>query len=193
MEEIKKTNQSTVVEDYIKHLAALGVYLDTTQYDKLKKLSEEDALQYLMDIVLSKKESKRFEYFLKLQSVDFRCSQNELTIKKDFQIAKLLTSVNVTNISDLFSLELNKILELLIENELLQKFFEIILVYDRKFTPDFNYLKNSDAINIIKDFFSLNPAVMQLFAPLSSQQDSSTVNSILQTLDSNKSGEVPAS
>lgn len=176
-------------EKYIQLLNKYGIALNAPQSAELSNIQDESQKTlFLIDLLLKEKARRHFSYTLNLKSITLKCVQEELRIKKSFELLNLLTRCNVESFADLLNLTFAQILDILTKHNILAEFFSIVLTYDRVLSPDFNQLRNSDAINILEDFFFLNPAVMQLLNPTASAQDSPATSSILQTFASNLPG-----
>ena len=182
------------INDYLKLLQNYGIKLSDSQEKILNGYENiNDKLLFLFEILIQNKATRHFEYNLDLKTMNLNCKQDQLRLNQSFKLIDLLNKCNLESLSDLFNLSFQKLLTLLIDNNIIQNFFEIILIFEPELKPDFNYITNSDAINIIKDFFSLNPSLMQLLNPSLSGADSLMTDMMSQISDYGKNNITPNS
>ena len=95
--------------------------------------------------------------------------QEELTLEQDYKLAELAMGIDLNSFKDLDKLEIKNVLKLLVNENVLEKFLQIILIPLSEITDKtFNSLKNSEVKQVIEDFFTLNPLVRDLLQNLSS-------------------------
>jgi hypothetical protein len=92
-----------------------------------------------------------------------RAYQEECTLKQDKEILKLLSSVDVGEGKvDLKQFTFEKIVELVSEQGVLEKFLDIVLTVaeeEERGTQDWGDLKRSEVTAVIHDFFTLSPVL----------------------------------
>ena len=89
-----------------------------------------------------------------------KCFQEELSYNQDKRLAELIVELNIKDFSEL---KVNKVIELLTVNDLLEKFFGIIFhVNLLPKNATFSQLKNSEIERALTDFFILNPSAKKL-------------------------------
>lgn len=111
-------------------------------------------------------------------SIGISATQEELTIEQDYKLMDLLSELGIGEGQELLNTPIKDIIGKLVKNDLLSKMLEIILtvtgpLLDDQTIPlkeDKNWLKlkNSELQEVITDFFSLNPLVLQLLKGLGS-------------------------
>lgn len=102
-------------------------------------------------------------------------SQDELTIEQDYKLIDLLSELGIGEGQDLLNTPIKDIIGKLVKNDLLTKLLNIILVIE-KGAPDWQKLKNSELQEVIKDFFTLNPLVLELLKTFGSVQGITNTN-----------------
>lgn len=105
-------------------------------------------------------------------------SQEELTIEQDYKLMDLLSELGIGEGQELLNTPIKDIIGKLVKNDMLSKLLNIILTAKDKITDeggntpaglvDWKTLKNSELQEVMTDFFSLNPLVLQLFRGLGS-------------------------
>lgn len=182
--------QTLSLDKYIEHLKQLGILITSVQIDEMNSRPDDDMkMLYLIDLLLNEKARRHFKYKLTMRGqLQVTAWQEELTIERSYKLLALFTDFDLENIGDLFKLDFKKILQILSVNKLLEKFFDIILYIEPKAHPliDYSLIRTSDALSIIKDFFLLNPVVMQLFTGTQSSQVTQLLTSMLQISKSNQ-------
>ena len=104
--------------------------------------------------------------------------QEELTIEQDYKLMDLLSELGIGEGQELMNTPIKDIIGKLVKNDMLSKLLNIILTAKDKITDeggntpaglvDWKTLKNSELQEVMTDFFSLNPLVLQLFRGLGS-------------------------
>lgn len=100
-------------------------------------------------------------------------TQEELTIEQDYQLMDLLSELGIGEGQELLNTPIKDLIGKLVKNDLLSKLLDVILTVNGKPAdaelPDppnggvnWKKLKNSELQEIMTDFFSLNPLVVQL-------------------------------
>jgi hypothetical protein len=110
---------------------------------------------------------KKFKtYFIK----GYSFSQKPLTLRKDQKIFEAISSVGLKDLSDISSMTIAEIVNLLFKSNILSQIIRIILDLDNPdpvkpfelSDDDILDLTNDTIQEIISDFFMLNPALMKL-------------------------------
>jgi hypothetical protein len=93
--------------------------------------------------------------------------QDELTIEQDACITNLLTDLNLDNVE---SLQVKDLLKALTQRDFIIKFFSCILINNDHTPVDEmiirKKIKNKLAVEIVKDFFSLNAELLNYLKSL---------------------------
>ena len=101
--------------------------------------------------------------------------QDELTIEQDACITNLLTDLNLDNVE---SLQVKDLLKALTQRDFIIKFFSCILINNDHTPVDEmiirKKIKNKLAVEIVKDFFSLNAELLNYLKSLISSLASET-------------------
>lgn len=115
-------------------------------------------------------------------------SQDELTIEQDFQLMELLMELGLEEGQDILKTPLKNILKILVKNNLVSRFFNIILRIEADH-PEANWikLKNSEVEEVMTDFFSLNPMLSQLLISFGKNPD--TLNMSMTSSNSKETAE----
>lgn len=105
-------------------------------------------------------------------------TQEELTIEQDYKLMDLLSELGIGEGQELMNTPIKDIIGKLVKNDMLSKLLNIILTEKDKIVDeggntlaglvDWKTLKNSELQEVMTDFFSLNPLVLQLFRGLGS-------------------------
>lgn len=99
---------------------------------------------------------------------NFRCGitawQEELTLKQDKKLAKLLGKINKDKFADLSKVQISEFLDLLLNENLLDEALNIILNVSVPAPEpgelcDFSDLTNTELESVVVDFFTLNPTL----------------------------------
>ena len=142
----------------------------------------------------NKLEKKTYKF-----SNDLEAYQEELSLEQDYKLAELITGFNVSAIDDIKSMKVKDILKLLVKENVVEKFLEIVLIPKNSKTwaedasclqlhksttrgsrgqagAALRMLKNSEVKQVIEDFFTLNPLLSGLSQILKPAQDSQTMS-----------------
>ena len=98
------------------------------------------------------------------------CIQDELNLEQDHDIAELILSLKDTSLAKLFegdlaNIKIMDVILLLKDNNLIQKLLAIVLLkenLEKIPEEDFNKIKNSELMEVLTDFFNLNPKLVGL-------------------------------
>lgn len=98
------------------------------------------------------------------KNYNFKCGikayQEELTLKQDIQINNLIKELDKNLMKDITKIEISQVLNMLFENDLLNKLLNIVLHTEN---ADYSELTNSELEQVVNDFFSLNPSLKKWF------------------------------
>ncbi len=111
-------------------------------------------------------------------SIGITATQEELTIEQDYRLMEILSDLGVDEGKDLLSHSIKDLIVRLIKNDLLSGILNVILTVNTRSEYDWKKLKNSELNQIITDFFSLNPLVLNLFETLRSAQVTGSMNTM---------------
>ena len=105
--------------------------------------------------------SYKFRNGLEAYQEEFDTDQNE-------KLVQVLMQLNTESLSkELSVVQVSDIINLLIKENLITKILDIVLLRKKFGTEEDNKLlrslKNSELLNVVNDFFSLNPTVITLF------------------------------
>ncbi|MBV6480205.1 MAG: hypothetical protein HGGPFJEG_03057 [Ignavibacteria bacterium] len=94
----------------------------------------------------------------------FKCGfiawQEELNLQQDEELAKVLLNINIAYLNE--NSDIKSLLGLLMQEKILNKVLNIILISNDCSEVNYDLLKNSELEVVFKDFFSLNPTAMKL-------------------------------
>lgn len=125
---------------------------------------------------MSEKKSYKF-------SNGITASQEELTIEQDYMLMDLLSELGIGEGQDLLNTPIKDIIGKLVKNDLLSKFLDIILNVNEtqadQLPGNWLKLKNSELQEVITDFFTLNPLVLQLLKTFGSGLGTTNTNTTL--------------
>jgi hypothetical protein len=98
------------------------------------------------------------------------CYQEELSLGQDEQLVGILMNLELAG-TDLENTKLKEIISRLLNDNLLYKMLQVVLISAEEKeieTEDLKSLKNSELEAVIKDFFSLNPTARDWFRTIGS-------------------------
>jgi hypothetical protein len=102
--------------------------------------------------------------------------QEELTLEQDYKLAELIGELKLDNLDELSQLRVKDVLKLLVNENVVEKFLNIILVTASNSQGSFKTLRNSEVKQVVEDFFTLNPLLSSAFKILNSAPDTPTMN-----------------
>ncbi len=127
-------------------------------------------------------------------SIGITATQEELNIEQDYQLMDILSELGIGEGQDLMNTPIRDLIGKLVKNDLLSKLLDVILqVADQQTSPDWKKLKNSELQEVITDFFTLNPLVVQLFKGLGSGLGMSIMNTTSLSSETNAKNTIPDS
>lgn len=109
------------------------------------------------------------------------CYQTPLTVRKDYQILKLIFGLETGNLqSTLESFTLLDLLNLLLKENIIEKFLGVILTpVGQPFSDGDLDVTNTELEEILADFFTLNPELQRMWSSLSKTRAISMMNTML--------------
>lgn len=100
---------------------------------------------------------------------NFQCGikayQEECNLRQDKELLQLIKEIDLGEVKDFRQLKLQDIIDKILSNDIVEKFFNIILIEktDSAHGIDWTQLKRSEVIEVIEDFFQLSPALQEWF------------------------------
>lgn len=113
-------------------------------------------------------EDRKQEAVTDRKDYHFKCgiiaSQEECTLAQDKNLIRVLSKVNFKDVNDLRNMPIADIINMLCENNIIEKIFDIILkVNDHPENWHWGLLKRSEVAEVIEDFFILSPVLIKWF------------------------------
>ena len=115
-----------------------------------------------------KQEEAKQETALDRKDYHFKCgiiaTQEECTLAQDKNLIRVLSKINFKDVNDLRNMPIADIINMLCENNIIEKIFDIILkVNDHPENWHWGLLKRSEVAEVIEDFFTLSPVLIKWF------------------------------
>jgi UDP-glucose 6-dehydrogenase len=115
-----------------------------------------------------KQEEAKQKTALDRKDYHFKCgiiaTQEECTLTQDKELIRVLSKINFKDVNDLRNMPIADIINMLCENDIIEKIFDIILkVHDSPENWKWGLLKRSEVAEVIEDFFTLSPVLIKWF------------------------------